>query len=309
VSSNSKGLIADGEELCFGCHKSLEKLKSAASVHVPFQTGGCDTCHSAHASDRADLLTGEPTALCRTCHDTADPALTRAHKNFPAGSLKCLSCHNPHGSERPKLIRSKTHEVFTGCARCHDTTGSKPQALQTKTTTELCYRCHSPVKRAAEKPGAHKALEKGCTTCHDPHTADSKGLIRGDERRACLSCHPVIAEQLAKSVSIHPLKAGGGRCSICHEPHQSGQKALLKGDLNVLCSGCHKGHEQFGHPVGSNVLDPRTQQPLTCLSCHAAHGSQQRAILRQDPQRTLCLQCHDSNETMGARSSVTGGGR
>src|SRR5581483_6604704 len=218
VSDNAKGLKKKGEALCFTCHESLSKLKNATSVHPPFAGGDCDTCHAPHASSNGRLLVDDANTLCRTCHDPAEARLATAHKHFPASALQCVSCHNPHGSNQAHLIRSKPHEVFSGCARCHDVAGPKPSALQTKTATELCYRCHSPIRAAAQKPGAHKALEAGCTTCHTPHTADEKGLIKGnDERAICLGCHKAIKAQMDRSVSIHPLKANGGRCTSCHE--------------------------------------------------------------------------------------------
>jgi len=299
TADNKQALKKSGDELCFTCHESLKALKKAASVHAPFASGDCDTCHLAHASDADNLLKEKAGALCRNCHNPADAALANAHKHFPAASLDCVSCHNPHGSDNAKLIRSKPHAVFSSCARCHDTAGPKPQALLAKTPTELCTRCHAPIRALAQKPGAHKALESGCVTCHSPHTADEPGLIKGNnERDVCLSCHKAIGEQMRKSVSIHPMKAGGGRCTICHEPHQSNQQSLLKGNIEAVCSKCHKGHAQFGHAVGSSVVDPRNGNPMTCLSCHSPHGSQHRMILRKDPQRALCVDCHASSEAM-----------
>jgi predicted CXXCH cytochrome family protein len=289
ASDNAKGLLKKGEDLCFTCHDGMKKLKSAISVHPPFAGGDCDTCHAPHASANGNLLVDNPNALCRTCHDPA------SHKKFPLPIHDCTSCHNPHASNQAHLIRSKPHQVFTptSCARCHD---GKP----IKTPTELCYRCHSPIKALAQKPGAHKALESGCTTCHNPHTADEPGLIKNNNERAiCLGCHKNIREQMDHSVSIHPLKANGGRCTSCHEPHQSGKAHLLKGDINAVCSKCHGGHAQFGHPVGSNVIDPRTNQGMNCLSCHSPHGSQNRMLLRADPQRALCIECHAANDAMG----------
>jgi predicted CXXCH cytochrome family protein len=278
----------------------MKALKKGVSVHAPFDSGDCDTCHLPHAGDNAKLLVDKPDALCRNCHDPSSASLSAAHKGFPPSSLHCTSCHNPHGSQQPHLIRSSPHAVFSGCARCHEAKGPKPQALQAS-QPELCYRCHASIKTLAQKPDAHKALASGCTTCHTPHAADEKGLIKTDEHTVCLSCHKKIKEQMATSVSVHPIKAGGGRCTICHEPHQSPNAHLLKGNINAVCSKCHTGHAQFGHPIGSNVIDPRTKEPLTCISCHDPHGTQQRMTLRADPQRALCMECHASGEDMSAK--------
>ncbi|HXH40469.1 MAG TPA: cytochrome c3 family protein, partial [Thermoanaerobaculia bacterium] len=113
-------------------------------------------------------------------------------------------------------------------------------------------------------------------------------------------------DQMAKAVSIHPLKANGGRCTSCHAPHESGRPHLLKGDITAVCSTCHKGHAQFGHPIGSNVIDPRNGEPLNCLSCHSPHASAQRMILRAEPQRALCLECHESGDAMQAAKKAGG---
>lgn len=144
-------------------------------------------------------------------------------------------------------------------------------------------------------------MEQGCVTCHNPHAADEPKLIKGNNERAiCLGCHSEIKDQMTKAVSTHPVKAGGGRCTVCHQPHQSDAPHLLASkDINAVCSKCHKGHAQFGHPIGSNVIDPRTGQGMSCLSCHNPHASQQRMMLRADAQRGLCVECHESEDAMG----------
>jgi predicted CXXCH cytochrome family protein len=159
--------------------------------------------------------------------------------------------------------------------------------------TDLCVRCHSAVKLAAARPDAHKAMQQGCITCHTPHAADDKGLVRGrNERALCLSCHKDIAKQLASAVSVHPLKAGGGRCTACHAPHASDQKPLLKAARSEVCKDCHKSHSQFAHPYGPGVNDPRTGQTMTCLSCHNPHASPYTSLAAAAPSRALCVQCH-----------------
>jgi predicted CXXCH cytochrome family protein len=52
------------------------------------------------------------------------------------------------------------------------------------------------------------------------------------------------------------------------------------------------------------VKDPRTNQPMTCLSCHFPHGSQHAAILRANPSQALCVECHDpTGSTLKVRAS------
>jgi predicted CXXCH cytochrome family protein len=55
------------------------------------------------------------------------------------------------------------------------------------------------------------------------------------------------------------------------------------------------------------VIDPRTKRDMTCLSCHAPHGTPHVSLLTDSPQRALCVQCHASDgETL--RPTATGGG-
>ena len=44
------------------------------------------------------------------------------------------------------------------------------------------------------------------------------------------------------------------------------------------------------HPVKGQ--DPRTGLVLQCSGCHDPHSSDQVALLRYEPKRELCVQCH-----------------
>jgi predicted CXXCH cytochrome family protein len=100
----------------------------------------------------------------------------------------------------------------------------------------------------------------------------------------------------------------GGKCSICHVGHLSSEKSLLARPPAKLCSSCHGGHEQFSHPVGGNVMDPRNGQPMTCLSCHNPHGTGQKSLLLANPARELCVSCHGSDNKVGKKRTTTAAG-
>ena len=203
----------------------------------------------------------------------------------------CTSCHNPHGSEQKALIRSNAHKVFLSCARCHKAEGSNPQALLA-TGPDLCFRCHAEKKKALEAKGAHPAAQQDCVVCHTPHASDDRGLGKPNERAICLGCHDDMRKTLADGISIHPVKANKGRCSSCHEPHVTKEPHLLARPREELCRKCHQSHEQFAHPMGKGIVDPNDGRTLSCVSCHAAHASQQPYILLDEPSRALCLRCH-----------------
>jgi predicted CXXCH cytochrome family protein len=44
--------------------------------------------------------------------------------------------------------------------------------------------------------------------------------------------------------------------------------------------------------MGAGVKDPRTNETLTCLSCHDPHGTQFASFVPFSKERELCIQCH-----------------
>ena len=303
-ASDQKGLLVEKDgALCFLCHDAEKDLLKAAEVHPPFADGDCLTCHTSHAAERPGMLRKEARTLCLECHSPGDAGMKKAHP-FGVGRLDCGSCHNPHASEQEKLIRDEPHAVFGSCGRCHEPGGK----LLAK-ADDLCLRCHSEVRNELAAPDAHPALAEGCLSCHSPHAADRPGLIRGgSDRVACLSCHQEIEARRRSSFSVHPETGEAGACSSCHTGHRSDQPALLKAAPEKVCESCHKGHAQFGHPIGKGVIDPRTGKDTSCASCHSPHGTGFPALLTHSPQRSLCVQCHAADGTVGTRRGVSGGG-
>ena len=43
---------------------------------------------------------------------------------------------------------------------------------------------------------------------------------------------------------------------------------------------------------GPGTIDPRTQKPVVCLSCHDPHGTAHPMFLVAAKERALCIQCH-----------------
>jgi len=66
--------------MCAQCHGDLMKAETSGSNHNPFAEGECLTCHNAHGSNIAGMLTGKQVTLCFSCHDDLSKALKAAKK-------------------------------------------------------------------------------------------------------------------------------------------------------------------------------------------------------------------------------------
>ncbi len=283
-ASDQKGLIKKTlADDCFGCHKGMpRKFKH---THKPYSQGRCIVCHRPHHGDNQQLLTKGPDALCRSCHGEA--ALKRVHRDYPVPIGGCLSCHNPHGSNRRALIRNVLHSPYKkGCSGCH-------KGKSGIVTTEVCFGCHGPVKKEMLRTHSHLTSRTGnsCMNCHFPHTGDAKTLLRGNQGQICRTCHQGTFERYKESPSRHP---DIDHCTSCHEPHGSRHLAMLKGNGNDVCIRCHEDQGKFTHPVGPNVLDPRTGQMVTCSTCHNPMGTRFKYQLIRDGKKDLCILCHQA---------------
>jgi predicted CXXCH cytochrome family protein len=281
-ASDFAGLLKDGlSETCFNCHTALPK--KFKYTHAPYAKGQCDACHQPHHSSNPALLVKEPESLCLGCHPQA--SVQQKHPNYPAELGNCRSCHNPHGSDRPALVRNVLHEPYaSGCKDCHAGKGVPVQV-------DTCLECHPEVseKMASSHNHLGRFRDNGCMACHSPHAGDDERLLKGKERDVCGVCHEETFERHDTSKFKHALT---GACNDCHAPHGSNHPAMAKAAINTVCSECHGQHGTFTHPIGEKVLDPRTGQMMTCISCHASKGTDFPFHTRYSGTRDLCVQCH-----------------
>lgn len=78
-------------------------IPKAKYLHSPAEEGECDSCHSAHKSDKPHLLKGEIEDLCFSCHDKDDVTSAKNHVGIVKNS--CTSCHVPHAGNVKGLFR------------------------------------------------------------------------------------------------------------------------------------------------------------------------------------------------------------
>ena len=296
-SENRNLLAAEGNALCFGCHPAEEHKLELPTVHFPFEMGECIDCHQAHASPFEAQLFAPPSALCVECHDTDDAAVVEAHAGIPVDGARCLGCHDAHASSEAGLLRGEAHAPFAmgACDACHLTDSDTPRVLSA-TGGRLCLECHEGYPRPTDTVVHAPVGEGRCLECHSPHVSDQPRLLVADGRTTCLACHAEIAERQATARSAHSPNVEGGACTICHQPHSSKDEFLLSAGGIRTCLPCHE-LQRHGHPLGSDRLDPRTGQGITCVTCHDPHGTEFAYQLRGDQTRGLCLECHVTDET------------
>jgi predicted CXXCH cytochrome family protein len=279
-SSNYKRLLRKPlASICLDCHKDAKKKYKV--THKPFANGDCSACHVPHQSNQDNLLKLGEDRLCLSCHGKPDSL--KGHQGFPAKVKSCLSCHSPHGSNQKGMMREHLHAPFKkGCKGCHD---------KKKLDSSLCLSCHPGVRSQAMASHSHLLEGEGnsCNICHSPHASDGNGLLKKKEINLCKSCHGDTIKRMETRLYKHSKTK---TCSDCHEAHGANRVAFLKRDGNALCIKCHESQGEFSHPVGDDIVDIRTLQGMTCLTCHDPMGTDFKYHLKLSGQKTLCLQCH-----------------
>jgi predicted CXXCH cytochrome family protein len=274
--------------ICWSCHEDVKAQTKATVVHRPFEKGQCLDCHLAHGG-KADMnLKDEPKTLCIKCHGGD---LSGRHGGFVVAGSDCAGCHAPHASTAKGLPHAVSHAPFAAgkCGACHS---GKTSALAQPQKT-LCLGCHTLLGEQLAEQTPHGPLkgQESCTPCHTPHTAPVASLLPRPQIVVCGQCHEVQATANRDAAHRHP-QVRDRNCTTCHDPHLV-PAATGKASVAVeVCFNCHTYREHTDHPMGPDVLDPRTGLTMTCNSCHDPHGTAFPKFLRDDPGGKLCVGCH-----------------
>ena len=278
--------------LCIQCHTAVGSWAAQAVVHSPVKAENCQICHSPHGSDNENLLTHAVPNLCFSCHKQ-DAPFAAAHKGYDLSKANCITCHDPHSSERPKLLMANQHAPFKAgqCVSCHTAGAGSAFALVSEPKT-LCLKCHKQIQENMDLPYRHNLTdERSCLNCHNPHAAPASPLLAAGQKDLCFRCHFKGENYKDKSREQYVTHSGMD-CSNCHTPHGGDNAKYLKSVGEDLCRGCHPSAHKGSHPMGGDVIDPRTNTTLVCTGCHELHGADFKPYLPLNPARELCLQCH-----------------
>ena len=299
-SGDNPGLLVKKEKtLCLDCHEDLNSQMNKPYICGPFKKGECSACHESHASPVDDLLVSPPKTLCTKCHapkcKVGDVSIADRVKD-----TACTSCHSGHSSADKGLLGPFGHKVFLDkiCEECHEpisSGGAIPTKIEGK---DLCLSCHikSTSRYEYVYDDVHvKDAQNPCVVCHDYHASTQKNLTK-KESTLCLKCHQSTERRTEammdsfKSSSCEPVRER--RCFECHLPGHSSRPLSFRADDIPLCARCHASQHKISHPLGPDVKDPRTGQPVTCNSCHSMHSANADYMLTHDRTRALCIQCH-----------------
>jgi len=232
--------VAEGNELCFGCHTEKEDaVKKKEHVHGAVAAGGCTGCHDPHGTqNKMNLLQPLPD-LCFMCHSEMEDHVENAKVKHGAIQMKdsCANCHNPHASDHEHLLRKEP--IMDLCLTCHNVerpTKSGSFVLNMEKFLQDNPQHHGPI-----------LLDGDCAACHNPHGSNNYRMLKrvypSDRYTAfsvkkyalCFECHdeePFLKKIAAGDVTgfrngtknlhyVHVHKKKGRRCTFCHDPHGS----------------------------------------------------------------------------------------
>ena len=300
-------LVRTEPELCYGCHARKDQSKS---VHTVIRQGSCLSCHAAHSSDFAGLITQPREKICFDCHD-ADSLSTKPVKHAPVAEGRCLDCHDAarreppeqrEGGERQRLLpevprregadgQGHARAPATGSTSTKKVVHARVQADRLPRLPRGRPRLGQP-EAAQEEPGgpllrlpraegqvevpAHRggrwATARSATT-RTRRTARSSSR-RPTIQETCFLCHQ---DDLTGRKVVHAPVAKG--CDQCHDPHGAQNRYALKGGEGK--AGCYKCHK----PVDGGKVKHAALERYGCTGCHDPHGTANASMAPQEGER------------------------
>jgi predicted CXXCH cytochrome family protein len=231
--------------------------------------------------------------------------------------IVCSDCHTQHNSEgtpaRALLLRATPLEL---CLSCHD--GSNPDAQDVVMPvasesaagafpnsggipTTNAHHLNNP--SAEVPPGGTVPMVLTCTTCHDPHGNTNYRNLRG--------IAPAVINTTRVAGTVIYKSGVSAWCGQCHgaPTHHSVDKTISGTAIADYTRWTSVTLPRV--PVESPADDtiPSTDDQVTCLSCHKAHGSDNTAATIYADGNSIdstCGECHDaaaSPATIHARTT------
>ncbi|MDI5833234.1 DmsE family decaheme c-type cytochrome [Shewanella xiamenensis] len=182
-----------------------------------------------------------------------------AGKYSPKGADSCLVCHKKN---------DKVMAIFDGKHGDMSHSNSPMAGLQ-------CESCHGPLGNH-NKGGKEPMITFG---------QDSK-LSAPTQNTVCLGCHQNTAKAGWHN-SLHNLEEIA--CASCHQVHVAKDPILDKQQVNQACTSCHTREKA---DMSKRSSHPLKWDQMTCIDCHAPHGSSNESALKKATVNDTCYSCH-----------------
>jgi DmsE family decaheme c-type cytochrome len=177
------------------------------------------------------------------------------------------------------------------CIKCHD--------------VEAKHFSHTQHAKAFRENPRNELQARVCEACHGPGSLHAQ---RGNEKNRdyligftrdwgtpvevqngqCMACHQG-GQRLHWQGSAHD--AANLACSDCHNTMArfSANGLLKAASISETCQTCH-GEQRAEFRKRSHM--PLPEGKMSCVDCHAPHGSATRPLLRADSVNDVCYACH-----------------
>jgi predicted CXXCH cytochrome family protein len=317
-SPNADMLRLPGNQMCQACHaKGLDTLNGYVDVkytHGGFNGNGgnCSVCHSMHvANNRKLLLNAEESDLCYGCHasGSAYPSVWKGDQpqtpggwDGTGGSFGAFYNRTTGGTAKSHHSINKTDSPAPGgttvehhCGTCHNPHGNNNYRLL---RDDVNGRSGISVK-VGVLGNYSTGMNAFCSACHVMYAQTGSG-VEGYQR------HPLGLMLTSKEQANLTSWAGAPKaqvenkkvmCLSCHFAHGSASYAMLRmpsitSSQSALCQQCHrKGYNaagvQFTYTHGGF-----NGNNANCIVCHSTHAKNNKKLLVEPKETTLCNDCH-----------------
>jgi DmsE family decaheme c-type cytochrome len=233
----------------------------------------------------ADAQTGAPLTV-----ESAGPV---------SGEAPSRSGGESAGPEEPKVAKPKAPRkprvdlVMKGdgeCTRCHDESDDYPvlsiaqtrHGVRADERTPTCVSCHGESEK-------HMRAPKGGGGDRPPTDFPFGKKVKKDiakHNARCAECHQ--GDKLILWLgSTHSRRDVA--CSQCHTMHTPRDPALDRMKVADMCMNCHT--EKIAY-IKRPSRHPTLEGKVTCIDCHAPHGSAGPKLMVKDSVVATCYTCH-----------------
>jgi DmsE family decaheme c-type cytochrome len=220
-------------------------------------------------------------------------------KGEAAGEAAAKPTGDADSAEEPKIAKPKAPRkprvdlIMKGdgeCTRCHDENDDYPVLSMAQTRhgvraddrTPTCVSCHGESEK-------HMRAPKGGGGDRPPTDFPFGKRVVNDiakHNAKCIECHQ--GDKLILWMgSTHSRRDVA--CSQCHKLHTPKDKALDRKTVADMCMNCHT--EKLAY-IKRPSRHPTLEGKVTCIDCHAPHGSAGPKLMLKDSVVQTCYTCH-----------------